>query len=127
VSIEQLQSGLTGLDMLYRIRQHASGAIYPVFFSSKRVGVPLREPNEWVKVAYVINWSGEGLFSAFVPSELYYEGIGLKAVEKPLQIPAAAGAEKRHEEMARPTDSADTPPPEPRARGRRRMFAWIFP
>jgi hypothetical protein len=85
VRLEQLQPGLTGLDWLYRIRQHASGATYAVFFSSKRVGVPLRGPNEWVKVAYVINWRGEGLFSPFVPSALYYEGVGLKAIEEPLQ------------------------------------------
>lgn len=85
VRLEQLQPGLTGLDLLYRMRQPASGAIYPVFFSSKRVAAPLPEPYQWVKVAYVINWSREGLFSPFVPSELYYEGVGLKAIEEPLQ------------------------------------------
>jgi len=28
----------------------------------------------------VINWSGSGLFSAFVPAELYYEGIDFRRI-----------------------------------------------
>jgi hypothetical protein len=44
VRLEQPQPGLTGLDLLYRIRQPAGGAIYPVFFSSKHVADPLPKP-----------------------------------------------------------------------------------
>jgi hypothetical protein len=127
VRLEQLQPGLTGLDLLYRSRQHASGATYPVFFSSKRVAGPLREPNEWDKVAYVINWSGERLFSPFVPSELYYEGVGLKGIEEPLQPPRRADAESGREEVVHLTDAAGGTSPGPNSRKRRRLFGWILP
>jgi hypothetical protein len=47
--------------------------------------LPIRYPDQWVKLAYVIHWRREGLFSPVVPSGLYYEGGGLKSIEEPLQ------------------------------------------
>jgi hypothetical protein len=66
------------LDRLVFVRLWALGGRFPIFFSSERTPVDALSPGDHVKVLLVINWSGSGLFSAFVPSELYYEGIDVK-------------------------------------------------
>lgn len=71
---------LHGLDRVVFVRIWALGGRFPILFSSKRTPVDALSAGDHIKVLLVINWSGSGLFSAFVPAELYYEGIDFKRI-----------------------------------------------
>lgn len=77
------EPGLTQLDRLLFVRIWAVGGQFPIYFSSVRTSVDALRSGEFIKVLCAINWSGSGLFSAFAPSALYYEGIDFKPIARP--------------------------------------------
>ncbi|MFQ5847177.1 MAG: hypothetical protein ACE5IQ_05810 [Candidatus Methylomirabilales bacterium] len=66
------------LDRILCVRIWALGGRFPLYFSSERTPVDALSPGDRIKVLFVIIWGGSGLFSAFAPSELYYEGVGFR-------------------------------------------------
>jgi hypothetical protein len=77
------RAGLHRLDRLLFIRIWALGGQFPIYFSSVRTSVDRLARGDCIKVLSVINWSGSGLFSAFAPSALYYEGVDFKPIACP--------------------------------------------
>jgi hypothetical protein len=73
---------LHGLDRVVFVRIWALGGRFPIFFSSERTPVDALSPGDHIRLLLVINWSGSGLFSAFAPSELYYEGIDVRYIAR---------------------------------------------
>jgi hypothetical protein len=73
---------LHGLDRVVFVRIWALGGLFPIFFSSERTPVDALLPGDQIEVLLVINWSGSGLFSAFVPAELYYQGIDVRRIAR---------------------------------------------
>jgi hypothetical protein len=74
-------AGLSRLDRLLIVRIWALAGRFPIYFSSKRTMVDALSPGDHIKMLYVIIWGGSGLFSAFVPSALYYEGVDFRRIE----------------------------------------------
>lgn len=77
------EPGLSQLDRLLFVRIWALGGQFPIYFSSVRTSVDVLRSGDLIKVLCAINWSGSGLFSAFAPSALYYEGVDFKPVACP--------------------------------------------
>jgi hypothetical protein len=75
--------GLSRLDRLLFVRIWALDGQFPVYFSSVRTSVDALRSGDRIKVLCAINWSGSGLFSAFAPSALYYEGVDFKPIARP--------------------------------------------
>ena len=71
---------LHGLDRVLFVHIWDLEGRFPVFFSSTRTPVDALSTGDHIKVLLVINWSGSGVFSAFAPSELYYEGIDFRRI-----------------------------------------------
>lgn len=74
------QRSFHGLDWVVFVHLWDLEGRFPIFFSSKRSPVETLSAGNHIKVLLVINWSGSGLFSAFVPAELYYEGIDFRRI-----------------------------------------------
>lgn len=77
------EPGLTQLDRLVFVHIWALGGRFPIFFSSGRTAVDSLAGGDCIKVLCVINWSGGGVFSAFAPTELYYEGVDFRPIACP--------------------------------------------
>lgn len=77
------EPGLTQLDRLVFVHIWALGGRFPIFFSSGRTAVDSLAGGDCIKVLCVINWSGGGVYSAFAPTELYYEGVDFRPIACP--------------------------------------------
>lgn len=91
--VERQDPGLTGLDLLYRISFPEVRGRFPILSSSARLGAKSWRPGDRVEVAYVTNYAGNGLYTAFAPSELCCEGLLMRAVQPaglPASVPASA-------------------------------------
>lgn len=79
---QRWQKSLHGLDRVLFVHIWDLGGRFPIFFSSERIPVDALSTGDHIKVLLVINWSGSGLFSAFAPSELYYEGVDFRRIAR---------------------------------------------
>jgi hypothetical protein len=50
---------------------------YPIFFSSDRLTRTYNIGDE-VEVAYLVNVSGSGTRTPYIPAEIFYEGLGIR-------------------------------------------------
>jgi hypothetical protein len=73
--VQKLHRKPPDFDCVFRV------AGYPIFFSSDRLTRTYNIGDE-VEVAYLVNVSGSGTRTPYIPAEIFYEGLGIRLVKK---------------------------------------------
>jgi len=79
--IQQLSRSPPDLDLMIRLNTGLSKSGRPIFISSDRLAMGLRE-GDTVKVAYVTNYSGEGIRTFYAPSSIFSECLALEVQQE---------------------------------------------